>query len=326
MPIAMRNKLRHGKKMIIEDRKPILIKRIAIGAAVVIVLLAIGFAGRLFFIKTDKTATPASETADFSNTISPNGTNGTEKKEGVQMSDFEIENKFKQELDGCINKFAGLDNMKTEEVEKLKVDIVSMNKMKARDYYVCQAVKNNDSKYCDALKDDGENYVFCQNEYTQVSGMKFPALKSNSCDQQIIDACRRSGSTDCEIICQGLFLGKIDECNKLKDGNPLKSACLAISQKDISLCSSLKNKDDQGICQEGFYFVRAARENNPSLLDSIENLAERSIIMLYFDKNYRCEKILNGFGENACNIKYNNDYLQAMKKSLGGSQGNNEKK
>jgi hypothetical protein len=314
--------------MIIIDRKAIITRRIVIGAIVLIMLIVVGFAVWTFFMTNDVT-TPASNPVNSSKVASPNGTNGTEKKEGVQLSDFELEEKLKQLIDECSKKFAGLENMTPQEVEKLKSDIVNINIEKARDYYVCQAVKNNNSKFCDALKADGENYAFCQNEYLQVSGMKFPALKSNSCDQQIIDACKKSGgseSSDCEIVCQGLFLGKIDECNKLKNGNPLKSACLAIDQKDVNICSALKNEDDQGICQEEYYFVRAARENNPSLLDNIKNIAEHSITMLYFDKNYSCGKILAGFGENACKNKYNYDYLQEMKKTLGVSQGNNDKK
>lgn len=279
---------------------------------ILIALLAVGFASGLFFIKTDKTATSTSEM------------NGTEKKESVQLPDSKVENKLEQEIDECIKKFSGLEDMKTEEVEKLNADIVSTNAMKARYYYVCQAVKNNDSKYCDALKADEKNYAFCQEEYIQLSGMTFPALKSNSCDKQIIDACKRSGSDDCETICQGLYLGKIDECNKLQDGNPLKGACLAIDQKDINLCSALKSKNDRRTCQEEYYFVRAVKEDNPSLLDSIEDAAERFTVMLYFDKNHECEKILAGFGEDVCK-KYDLNYLNTLKGQIDEPQKNEVK-
>ncbi|TRZ52251.1 hypothetical protein D4R99_03105 [bacterium] len=311
--------------MIIIDRKKIIIKKIVIGVIVLLVLLAVGFAVWRFFIKAKKTATPASETASVSNTVSPNETNGTSNT-GSPPPQVQAENQFRLDLGECIKKFTGLENMTSQEVDKLKSDIVSINITKARDYYVCQAVKNDDSKYCDAVKADGESYTFCQNEYLQVSGMMFPALKSNSCDQQIIDVCKRTGGADCDIICQGLYLGNVDECNKLKDGNPLKGACLAINQKDTSPCSALKSADDQGICQEEYYFIRAAKENNSSLLDSIENISERTIVKLFFDKNYRCEKILAGFGENACNKKYNIDYLQTLKNSAEASQGNDKNK
>lgn len=312
--------------MIIIDRKAIIIKKIVIGTMVLIVLLAAGFAVWYFSKKANKPANLVDPTASVSNTVSLDQQMNNANNNGSPQPHVEAENKFKQERGECIKKFTGLENMNTEDVDKLKADMVNMDIMKARDYYTCQAVKNDDSKYCDAVKADGESYAFCQNEYLQVSGMMFPALKSNSCDQQIIDVCKRTGGAGCDIICQGLYLGNVDECNKLKDGNPLKGACLAINQKDTSPCSALKSVDDQGICQEEYYFIRAAKENNPTLLDSIENISERTIVKLFFDKNYRCEKILAGFGENACNKKYNIDYLQTLKNAATGSQGNNENK
>lgn len=310
--------------MVIIDRKKIIIKKIVIGAVVLIVLFAAGFAVWNFLIKAKKTAPPAKETSSVPSVSSSVEMNGTDKPADVPPED-EAGNKFSQERWDCIQKFSGLENMKTEEVQKLNADIVSLNSMGARNYYVCLAVKNDDSKYCDALKADGEGYAFCQNEYLQVSGMKFPALKSNSCDQKVIDACKKTGGTDadCQIICQGLYLGNIDECNKLEDGNSLKSACLAIDQKDINVCSALKNTDDQGICREEYYFVRAVKENNPSLLDNIENVDERTITNLYFDKNYKCERMLSGFGQNGCDRKYNIDYLQTLRNSAKDSQTNN---
>jgi hypothetical protein len=310
--------------MTIIDKKALIIKRIFIGVTALIVLLAVGFAARYFFMKENKVKTPAGETTSISN-VEKNGT----EKTGDSSPENKIESKFMDEYGECKKKFAGLDNMKTEEVEKLKADIVDINAIGARDYYVCLAVKNDDSKYCDAMKDNRENYAFCQNEYDQVSGLMFPALRSSSCDQKIIDACKRTGgagSADCESICQGLYLGKVEECNKLKDGSPLKSACLAINKKEISPCSTLKEIDDEKICEEEYYFIRAVKENNQLLLEKIENIGERAIANLYFDKNYRCEKILAGFGENACSMKYNFDYLQTMKKSAESSQENSNKK
>lgn len=312
---------------------PIISKKNIIRMVVLVVFVAAIFGAWTYFKKKNNTANVSSSLkGDLSSSEAgaiPPPTEIAKKETAAKMAVVEAENKFKQDLGECLGRFKNLEDMKTENVMNLKEDMVGINIMGTRDYYVCLAVKNDDSKYCDALKTDTDAFAFCQNEFLQVTGMMFPALKSNSCDQQVIDVCKRTGdseSDNCEAVCQGLYLGNVDQCNKIGDKSPLKSACLAINKKDIGLCSTLKDVDDENICEEEYYFITAAKENNPSLLDKIENAGERSVVKLYFDKNYKCEKILEGFGDNACNKKYNFDYLQEQEKAAGASQPDNQPK
>jgi hypothetical protein len=314
--------------MIIENRKPILIKRIFVGMIVLIFILVVGFSVWYFFIKANKVAIPGSNTDSFSNTISSNEESAAKKTEKKTLPEIEAENKFMSDKGECKKKFMGLENMTSEEIDKLQASIVDINVTNAKYYYTCQAIKNGNSKYCDAVKVDGSSYDFCQKGLVIYSEMIFPALRSNSCDQQISAACAKSGVTDCENVCQGLISNNSDACNQLKDidGSPDKSTCLAINNKEIKACSSLKTADDQQTCNEMYYFIRAAKDNDPSLLNSIEDINGRAIFELYFNKNYRCEKLLVGFGDNACDRKYNYDYLQTLKSTATNSQVNNDNK
>lgn len=309
--------------MIIIDREAAIKRKIIIGVIALVVLVAAGFAVWYFFIKTNKSAAPTNETPSATEGASPDETNGTVKTEDL-LPEIEAENKFKQDRGECLKKFMGLENLTPEGIDKLQADIVGMGSTKTRDYYACRAIKNNDSTYCDVVNANKDDFNFCQSEFALFSGMLFPALKSNSCDQQMISACAKTGSPDCENVCQGYVLNNSEACNNLKDGigSPLKSTCIAINNKDISVCSALKEVDDQKSCQEIYYFTTAAKENNLSGINNIDDPSFLVIANLYFNKNYNCEKLLAGFGDDACNNKYNSDYLQEQINSAKSSQGN----
>jgi hypothetical protein len=312
----------------IPDKRPEIIKRMIILIIILVVLGAIVF-GVWFFYK-NKATSPKGDLSSIKVSTVPPATEVAKKETEARMAVVNVENDFISGLGECLNRFKNLEFMRTNEVAKLNEEMINADLMGTQDYHVCLAVKNNDVKNCDALKSNAKSYSFCQNEYDQTINMKFPALKSNSCDQQIIDACARSGGGDrsqCEIVCQGLYLGNIDECNKIEDGSPLKSACLSIIKKDVGICSDPKNANDKdGICEEEYYFVTAVKENKPSLLDNIKELNRRDLYELYFDNNYRCEKMLSVFGENACNTKYNADSLKKAQDAASNSQENNVQK
>lgn len=234
--------------------------------------------------------------------------------------------KFSPDLGGCLKYFSGLDKMPTEAVKLKEKEIVEMDIGKASGYYLCLSLKNNNIQYCDALNTNEDALKNCQNGFSEYARTIFPALKANRCDAEFIDACKNTGTINCESLCRGLILRDMAECNNddLSKDPLMKNMCLAINKDDVNICNSA-NEDDRKNCQEVFYFFKAARENNVSYLDKIEDVNFRSIAQLYFDPKAQCEKILARFGEYACNERYSRQLLETPGSQTGEPQKNEVK-
>jgi hypothetical protein len=239
---------------------------------------------------------------------------------GENRSVSETEAEFDQDRKACLEFFSGLENADTEAIKTKEKEIVEADIEKAKYYYFCLSLKNNNEQYCDALKSNEDAFKNCQQRFSFFSNFFFPALKTNSCDSKFIDACKNAGGSDCESSCRGLILKEAGECEKIAGSAAVKSACLAINKKDDAIACNSSNEDDRKSCQELFYFLKAIRENNASYINKIEHAAFRPIAQLFFDSNSQCEKILAGFGENACNKKYTQDYLRELEGQAGQQQ------
>lgn len=242
----------------------------------------------------------------------------TRESNQINNEKIEVPNGFKDalvgekptfDLEGCLKNFSGLDKMSTEDVKLKQKEIVEMDIGKASDYYLCLSIKNNNSQYCDALNTSADALKSCKSGFIKYTKTIFPALKANQCDAQSIDACKSTGTDNCESSCRGLILKEMAECDNLSNNYVEKNMCLAINNDDVSICNSM-NESDRKNCTEVFYFFKAAREKNASYIDKIEDVDFRPIAQLYFDPETRCEKILAGFGEYSCDEKYSRHLLE----------------
>jgi hypothetical protein len=223
----------------------------------------------------------------------------TEKAKVRGKTDEEIKNEFNKEKQDCLDRF------KTTQPE----NILAADVNQAISLITCQAIKNNNLSQCDLLKTNQSAFQQCQEMAAWHLKVIFPALRSRDCSAEIIKECEALKLENCQAICQGFILGNTESCNQIKTLSLQGAMCLAITQKNISLCQSLQNQGDITDCQDIYYFIRAVKENQPPLLDNIKNGINFAIGKLFFNQTLLCEDLLTAFNEPYCSQTYSPEAL-----------------
>lgn len=227
-----------------------------------------------------------------------------EKKIVENKTDEQIKNDFESRKGLCLEDFG---NGKMEEA----INKHGLSKERAESYFECAAISQEDISKCDVLGENSSEYKKCRQNFLISVKFAFPALRGQKCDSAMIDACKESGTGDCENVCSAIISDSNRDCSDISSA-PQRAACWALEKGNISPCDSLKQEMDKQFCKFAYFLTLAAKSNNPELLSGIETKESYLLAKLYFDVKTPCQELASYMGETQCPLFYNENYLNRL--------------
>lgn len=186
----------------------------------------------------------------------------------------------------CIKTFP--DNIEDIEINELDV-------AKLRIYLECEAVKSGDITKCDLLKEvDAKGdyliknlYGICVERASVFVDYGFKMLKEKNCEIPAL-----KNNLELYNFCLGVIGNDKEACKKIKEGNGIY-ACLAVANRDVTICDKMAPTKEVSGCRSGYYFIVSALENDKSLIKNITNPDSYVNASLYFDDHRSCSELLN---------------------------------